>query len=89
MKNKNYTFFKSREWEFEVKSDFSLVNHTSYCTCKGDSSINAICTINNDIVKVRFPTASTNVKKGLYKYDVEVYNSGINTTIQKGEILVI
>ena len=89
MKYKNYTFFRNNEWNFEVEESYSLSGYSSYCTAKGDSLINAVCTIVNNKVKVKFLTSVTNVKTGIYKYDVEIYNSGINKTIQRGQIAVI
>jgi hypothetical protein len=88
MKSINYTFFQNNQWQFTIEADFSLAGFTAYCSAeREDAKINSTTSIVGNIITVTFN--STNVQKGIWKYDVEVNNGTDNFTLQRGEIQVL
>ena len=90
MTTQNYTFMQSTTWQFDVISNIDLTSFTPYCTAKFKNSVllGVATVITPNTVRVVFGSTSQ-AKKGIYKYDVEINNSVDNYTIQKGDIIVL
>lgn len=88
MISQNYNFFPSNQWQFTVVAPFNLAGYTAYCTAKKDNDkIQATTSIVGSTVTVTF--SDTDVRKGVWFYDVEVFTFGTNITIQRGAIQVL
>lgn len=100
MEIRNYNFNRSTDWVFE-KILGAYLDFQVSCTARNrqtKQSINATVVIDGEGIQITFPASVTNLKSGIFEYDVEINQGDLGdpnnynfttTTIQRGQLAII